>query len=324
MWAYEYLEGLKPLPSYPLQKGTFVHAVVENFNRDPGPFPDSSQKKQQIERVIERLNRIARRLWEEGLPGEFEGEMRKKSQELKDQFKNYAESFLQRFNQLKRRTELSPEKAWQRAAPDANELSVAVTDENGEWLFCGGIDAVYEKHPLWFDRTAIVDYKTGKSPFNSATPLSVDYGRQLDIYGWLYYQAFGQVPEVAGIHFLAAPTNSSTAFVFKEIDPGTVESVHLMLERVRSLTVSENYQDYPPNPQYKWCCFKKKNGQTIRCDHWKYCQGGEALPEPVKQDNGFDDRKLIFVDQRDPLAENLPLSEHASAVFDDSPDPEKF
>ncbi|GEM_PF-6868021 len=318
MWAYEYIEGLKPPPSYAMKKGTFVHAVVEEFNRDPGP-PVAGGGKKAKNVLNERINKKARELWQEGLPGKFEEEMKRNADKLKLQFQNYVNAFLRRFHQLKRRTKLSDEEAWDRSSPDANELTVRVTDADGNWLFGGGVDAIFEKHPLWFERTAIIDYKTGKSPFNSSSPLSVDYGRQLDVYGWLYYQAFGQVPEVAGIHFLAEPPQSSTAFVFKEIDPGTIESVHLMLERVRELTVSEDVENYPRNEQFKWCHFQKKNGSEIKCDHWDYCLGDAELPEPPERDDDYRERDPRVVELRNPLDEQLLLSEHANPVFEPEP-----
>ncbi len=318
MWAFEYIEGLKPPPSYAMKKGTFVHAVVEEFNMDPGALI-SGAKQQQKDELLERINEVARRLWQEGLPGEFADQMKQNVKKLKGQFENYVDTFLKRFSGVKRRTDLTSEQAWRKASPDANELSVLVTDEAGEWLFRGDIDAVYEKHPLWFDRTTIVDYKTGKSPFNAASPLSVDYSRQLDIYAWLYYQAFGHVPEVAGIHFLAEPPQSSTAFVFKEIDPGTIESVHLMLKRVRELTVSEELEDYPRNQQYKWCEFQKNDGSMIKCDHWDYCLGEAEIPPPPERDEDYRERKTREVVLRNPLEEDLILSEHANPVFEKEP-----
>lgn len=321
MWAYEYIEGLKPPTTYPMKKGTFVHSVVEEFNMDPGSLIKGA-KKQRKSQLLDRINNIARRLWKEGLAGDFADQMKENVKKLKGQFENYVDTFLKRFNGVKRRTELSPAEAWQKAAPDANELSVLVTDTDGEWLFRGDIDAVYEQHPLWFDRTTIVDYKTGKSPFDAASPLSVDYSRQLDIYAWLYYQAFGHVPEVAGIHFLAEPPQSSTAFVFKEIDPGTIESVHLMLERVRELTVSGDLEEYPRNEQFKWCEFQKNDGSMIKCDHWEYCLGDESMPPPPDRDEDYPDREPREVELRNPLEEELLLSEHANPVFETEPPPE--
>ncbi|MFB6355636.1 MAG: RecB family exonuclease, partial [bacterium] len=254
MWAYEYIEGLKPPPTYPMKKGTYIHAVIEELNDSLGTIDDRSVQDLRVD-IQEKALTIARDLWKKGIPGEFEEEMRENHSKIKDQFFNYIEALLQRYQDIKRRTELSAEDAWFRARPSANELSILVTNESGEWLFRGDIDSVFEKHPLWFDRTAIIDYKTGKSPFDDESPMSIEYSRHLDVYAWLYYQAFGSVPEVAGIHFLAEPPSNSTSFMYKEIDPGTIESTHMMLNRVRELATSEDLEDYNRNTQFKWCEF---------------------------------------------------------------------
>ena len=318
MWAYEYIEGLKPPTTYAMKKGTFIHAAIEKFNENLREFP--GERGSALRKLlVDEINSIARELWQEGLPGQFEEQMRKNSSQIKGQLENYVDTFLKRFRDIKRRTELPAERAWERSCPSANELSVLITDDDGEWLFRGDIDSVFEKHPLWFDRTAIIDYKTGKSPFNAAAPLSVGYNRQLDIYAWLYYQAFGQVPEVAGIHFLAEPPESATAFVYKEIDPGTVESVHLMLQRVREITTAEDVEEYPRNQQYRWCRFEKNDGTEIKCDHWEYCLGDAEIPPPPERDQDYPDREPVEVNLRNPLEENLILSEHASPVLDSGP-----
>ncbi|MFP4686965.1 MAG: RecB family exonuclease [bacterium] len=322
MWAYEYIEGMKPAPTYAMTKGTFIHTVVENFNEELGKFPGMNGPALR-QHLIDRINTLARRAWKEGLPGDFEAQMRRDAETIRKQLINYVDTFIKRFQSVKRRTDLSVEQAWKRSAPTANELSVLVTDEDGEWMFRGDIDSVFEKHPLWFDRTAIIDYKTGKSPFNAESPLSVDYGRQLDIYAWLYYQAFGHIPEVAGIHFLSEPPTSPTAFVYKEIDPGTVEAVHLMLTRVRSLATSGDLEDYPRNEQFKWCSFEKKDGTMLRCDHWDYCLGGQEMPPPPEFDRDYPDRTPVEVVLRDPLEEKLILSEHAGPVLSKKPFPEE-
>jgi hypothetical protein len=143
--------------------------------------------------------------------------------------------------------------------------------------------------------------------------MSVEYSRQLDIYAWLYYQAYGVIPEVAGIHFLSEPPNSSTAFVFQEIDPGTIESIHLMIQRVREKLDGEELDQYSRNTDYQWCEFEKSDGTMIKCDHWDYCLGDEEMPEPT--DNGFDgrDREPIEVVLKDPMQDDLTLSENADS-----------
>jgi RecB family exonuclease len=315
MWAYEYIEGIKPPPNFPMKKGTFVHAVIEDFNESLEPLQGRSESELETD-LKERILSVARELWEDGLIGEFEEEMKNNNEDVRKQFFNYIQSLLQRFRNIKRRTDLKDKEAWEIASPTVNELSVLVTNESGEWLFRGAVDAVYEKHPLWFDRTALVDYKTGKSPFNSDEPMSVEYSRQLDIYAWLYYQAYGVIPEVAGIHFLSEPPNSSTAFVFQEIDPGTIESIHLMIQRVREKLDGEELDEYSRNTDYQWCEFEKSDGTMIKCDHWDYCLGDEEMPEPT--DNGFDgrDREPIEVVLKDPMQDDLTLSENADSQID--------
>lgn len=318
MWAYEYIEKLKPEPTYPMKKGTYIHAVVEEFNESLGSL-EGKPVADLKEILRQKILKIARDLWEQGLPGEFEEEMRENHQHIRKQFFNYVETLIKRFHAIKRRTNMDQEQAWYRARPSVNELSVLITDDEGKWLFRGDIDSVFEKHPLWFDRTAIIDYKTGKSPFNTESPMSVEYSRQLDIYGWLYYQAYGCVPEVVGIHFLAEPPDSPNAFLFKEIDLGTIESTHLMVERVRELAVSDNLEDYPRNQQFKWCEFQKNDGSYIRCDHWDYCLGDEEMPEPENREYDGPEREPVEVVLKDPLEDDLTLSEHAPSKFLNAP-----
>ncbi len=315
LWAYEYLEDIKPPPNFPVKKGTYVHAVIEDFNSTLHPLEGRSKRELEIE-LKERILSIARERWKDGLVEDFEDQMKQNHEEVRSQLFNYIRSLLERFGDIKRRTNLGEEEAWQKASPSANELSVLVTDDSGEWLFRGTVDAVYEKHPLWFDRTALVDYKTGRSPFDSDEPMKVEYSRQLKVYAWLYYQAFGVIPEVTGIHFLSEPPDSSTAFVFQEIDPGTVESVHLMIQRVRDKIQPNNLEEFPRNTNYKWCEFKKSDGTLIKCDHWNYCLGEKQKPEP--NDRGFDgrNREPVEVVQKNPLDEDLTLSENAGSRMD--------
>ncbi len=317
MWAFEYIEKIKPPPRFPMTKGSFIHAVVEEFNEDPLPYVDGSSDGLK-QRLMGHMKEKARQLWKQGMQEPFDEEMRRNREDVMSQLGNYVDSLVRRFRALRRRTDLAPERAWTRAHPSANELSVKVTDPDGKPLFRGDVDAVFERHPLWFDRTAIIDYKTGKSPFNDESPLSVQHSRQLNIYAWLYYQAFGQVPEVAGIQFLAEDPRSSTAFVFQEIDPGTIESTHMMVQRVRRQLASESLEEYPRRTEYKWCEFEKNDGTMIRCDHWDYCLGDEPVPEP--EDRGYDgpEREPIEVKLRDPLEDELALSEHASSVFEEA------
>lgn len=315
MWAYEYVAGIKPPPTYPMKKGTFIHAVIERFNRGLDSPPEDNEKEWKSG-LRDRILGVARELWQDGLPGEFEDEMRDDHHRVRKQMYHYVDTLLKRYRDIRRRTDLSPEEAWRRARPTANELSIVVTNEQGEWLFRGDIDAVFEKHPLWFDRTAIVDYKTGSSPFNAEEPMSVEYSRQLDIYTWLYYQAFGCVPEVAGIQFLSEPPGNPTAFVYKEVDAGTVESTHLMLRQVRRQLESEQVEDYDRNTQYKWCEFEKKDGTMIRCDHWDYCLGNEDMPGPTPREYDGPEREPIEVVMRDPLEDQLQAAEHAPAMLD--------
>lgn len=312
LWAYEYIQNIKPPPTFAMKKGSYIHAVIEEFNESLGSLKGRSTDTLRSD-LTDQIHSIARELWKEGMLGDFEEEMKEKHQEARTQFTNYIKSLIKRYRDIKRRTDLTDDESWLQASPSANELPVLVTDEDGEWLFRGTIDAVFERHPLWFGRTALVDYKTGKSPFNAEAPLSVDYSRQLEIYAWLYFQAFGVIPEVAGIHFLAEPPNSSTAFVFKEIDPGTVESVHLMIRRVREIATSTDLDDYPRNTDYKWCEFEKNDGTKIKCDHWDYCLGDEETPEPRESEYDGPERDPIEVEISDPLEEKLTLSENSDS-----------
>lgn len=318
-WAYEYIARLKPPPSYPMQKGSYVHAVIEDFNEALPP-----REGQPIEELRsdlrERILEVARDVWKEGMAGEFEEELRGDHQAVRRQFFNYVDTVIKRYRDLRRRTDLPDEQAWRRARPSANEVSVAVTDPEGEWVFRGDVDAVYEKHPLWFGATVLIDYKTGKSPFNSHAPFDVNYSRQLDIYAWMYYQAFGVVPEVTGLHFLDEEPTSPTAFVFQETDVGTVESVHLMLRRVRNRATAEDVESYEKNPGYKWCEFTKKDGTVLRCDHWDYCLGEDSMPEPRESEFTGRQRDPLEVPLRDPLEDDPPLSRNAPTVLDDWPE----
>lgn len=314
-WAYEYIANIKPAPTFPMKKGTYIHAVIEELNESLGELRGRSE--QQLKNDLnEKVRSVARRLWKEGLIENFEDQMKDNHREVQSQFTNYVLSLIKRYRDLRRRTDLNRNAAWKQASPSANELPVLITDSTGEWLFRGVLDAVYEQHPLWFGRTALIDYKTGKSPFKADSPVDVEYSRQLEIYAWLYYQAFGVVPEVAGIHFLAEPPSSSTAFVFQEIDPGTVESMHLMIQRVREIATASQVEDYSRNTDYKWCEYRKKDGTTIKCDHWDYCLGDEERPDP--SDSQFDgpDRTPITVEIKNPLERELTLSEHAEPRLD--------
>lgn len=319
MWAYEYVAGIKPPPTYPMKKGTFIHAVIEQFNRDPGPVPGEAEDL--AAQLRPRILRVARDVWQQGLTGDFEQDFREDNDQIKEQMFNYVDTVVKRFRRLRRRTDLDREGAWRKARPTANELAVVVTDEEGNWLFRGDIDSVFEKHPLWFDRTVLVDYKTGKSPFNAEEPMSVEYSRQLDIYTWLFYQAFGCVPEVTGIQFLAESPDSPTAFVYKEVDPGTVETVHMMLQQVRRKLDSGRVEEYERNRQYKWCEFEKNDGTTIKCDHWSYCLGDEEMPEPTDREYDGSERDPLEVVLSDPLEENLDRAEHARPVLNESHPP---
>lgn len=314
MWAYEYIADIKPPPTYPMKKGTFIHAVIETFNEEIGGLNGRDERKLESD-LKERILAIARRLWKDGVVEEFEDEMKDNHQEIRTQFFNYVETTLKRFRDIKRRTELTPEEAWKISTPTANELPVLVTDSDGEWLFRGAIDAVFEHHPLWFGRTALIDYKTGKSPFDTDTPMDVGYSRQLDIYAWLFYQAFGVVPEVSGLHFMAEPPESSTAFVFQEMDPGTVESVHLMIQRVREMAASSELEDYERNTDYQWCDFEKNDGTKIRCDHWDYCLGDEDPPEPTDREFDGPERDPIEVEIKNPLEDDLTMCEASDPVL---------
>lgn len=314
MWAYEYIADLKPPPNFPMKKGTYIHAVIETFNQEHPPLNGRSERELESD-LKERILEIARHCWKDGIVEDFEEEMKENHQDIRSQFFNYVQTTLKRFRDVKRRTDLSGEEAWELAWPTANELPVLVTDSEGEWLFRGAIDAVFEQHPLWFDRTALVDYKTGKSPFDSDTPMDVGYSRQLDIYAWLFYQAFGVVPEVSGLHFLAESPNSSTAFVFQEMDPGTVESVHLMIQRVREMASATEVEEYPKNTDYKWCEFEKNDGTKIRCDHWDYCLGDEERPEPRKREFDGPDREPLEVEIKNPLEDDLTMCEVSDPVL---------
>ncbi len=314
-WAYENIAKLKPPPSYPMQKGTYVHAVVEDFNRALTPLGDRSIEELRSD-LRESILEVAREVWKEGMVGEFEDQLRGDHESVRTQFFHYVDSVIKRYRDLRRRTDLDEETAWRRARPTANEVSVAVTDDAGEWVFRGDVDAVYEKHPLWFGATVLIDYKTGSSPFNSHAPLDVNYGRQLDIYAWMFYQAFGVVPEVTGLHFLDEEPTSPTAFVFQETDAGTVEQVHLMLRRVRNRATSEDVESYEKNPDYKWCEFTKKDGTVLRCDHWDYCLGEETMPEPGDPEFTGRQREPLDVPLRNPLEDDLTLSRNAPAVLE--------
>lgn len=315
-WAYEYIADIKPPPNFPMKKGTYVHAVIEDFNRQLGPLNGRTNTELQQD-LKEKILDLARDLWKEGLIGDFEEEMRNNHEDIRKQFKNYIKCLLKRFRDIKRRTDLSDEEAWERSSPSANELPVLVTDESGDWLFRGTIDAVFEHHPLWFGRTALIDYKTGTSPFDSKEPMKVEYSRQLEIYAWLYFQAYGVIPEVTGIHFLSEPPDSPTAFVFQEIDPGTVESIHLMIRRVRKIAKATEVEDYPRNTDYKWCEFEKNDGTKIKCDHWDYCLGEADRPGPTDQEFDGREQEPVTTEISDPLEETLTLSEHSDPLLQD-------
>lgn len=313
-WAYEYIANLKPPPSYPMQKGSYVHAVIEDFNRERGTLNGRSVQELRQD-LREDVLAVARNVWKEGMPGDFEQEMREDRAEIRAQFFHYVDTLIKRYRDLRRRTELDPDEAWRRARPSSNELSVAITSPDGEWMFRGDVDAVYEKHPLWFGATVLVDYKTGKSPFNSNSPIDVNYSRQLDLYAWMFYQAYGVVPEVTGLHFLAEEPTSPTAFVFQETDEGTVETVHLMLQRVRERSTAQQVEAYEKNPDYKWCEFTKKDGTVLRCDHWDYCLGDEEMPDPREREFTGRQREPVEVTMSNPLEDDLTLCRHAPSVF---------
>ncbi|MFB6344345.1 MAG: hypothetical protein ABEK50_01030, partial [bacterium] len=143
------------------------------------------------------------------------------------------------------------------------------------------------------------------------------HSRQLDIYAWLFYQAFGVIPEVSGIHYLTESPDSSTAFEFQEMDPGTVESVHMMIQRVREMANENRVEDYERNTDYKWCEYEKKDGTMIRCDHWDYCLGDEERPGPTDREFDGPDREPVEVEIKNPLEDDLIMCGSDSAVLKD-------
>lgn len=313
MWAYEYIEDLKPPLSYSAVKGVFIHSVVERFNKTIEELNLDTEEELR-EPLLDHIKAKARECWEAGYPGRFESEMREKNQAIHDQLQNYVQTYINRYQQLRNRG-FTLSEALQLAGPTTNEHGVTVTDEQGNWIFTGSIDAVYQDHPLWEDRTVLIDYKTGKSPFDSEDPLNKGYERQLDIYGWMYYQAHGEVPEAVGVHFLKESPDSPTAFVFKEIDHGTIERMHLLVQRAQRLLGSDQLEEYPRNTDYIWCEFEKNDGTMIKCDHWDYCLGDEEAPDPEdieRMEFPFDDDP-IEVEIKDPLEESLIMQEHRGA-----------
>jgi len=59
MWAFEYLEDIKPPPNYPMKKGTYIHAVIETFNDRLEPLEGRTEKhlkKELQEAILETID----------------------------------------------------------------------------------------------------------------------------------------------------------------------------------------------------------------------------------------------------------------------------
>jgi hypothetical protein len=309
-WAYEYIKNIKPEINYPMKKGSFIHAVIEDFNNELKPRKFFNTKNLRVS-VRDKIRSIAIRLLDDDkLTGQFKRKFKSNSNEIKEQLFNYVDCFLSRFRRLKNSHDFSEEKAWTLSRPTENELSVVIVDDNGNWLFRGDMDTVFEKHPLWFGKTCVIDYKTGSSPFNSNEPLKSDYNRQLNIYGWLFYQCFSVVPEQLGIHYLEENYDSSSAFYFKEFDKGELISTHLNIINVWEQTKSNDIGDYDRDPEYKFCEFK-----SGKCDHWDYCLGDKKMPGSKKRPYNGRETDPIEVKLKDPTSDDLSYAEKSDYVL---------
>lgn len=296
-------------------RGTFIHSVVEQFNRQHSLGEISTGHRAMLKKGKKQIRQIARNIWKNGAVEGWEDEVRDQLDEFNERLDNYIETIINRYRNVKRRTELGHIQALNHAIPTKSELPIRVVDEDGEWLFVGTIDAVYEHNPLWFGNSVLFDYKTGKPPYDNTTPMKANYSRQLNIYAWLFYQAFDVVPEVVGIHHLKGKPDKGTTFEMKEVDFGTIESTHMLIQRARQLIDDDNVEEYKQNTQYKWCEFEKKDGTTIKCDHWDYCLGNQKMPGPT--DNNYDDEKnYIETTISDPRDDDLTFSRKSEAVLD--------
>lgn len=322
-WAFKRLQDIKPPQSYPMVKGSYLHAIMEDTTNALGDRAgrDRSELKNH---VTELTRQHARTIWnEEAIVDGFENQLNQNKHTIEDQMDNYVRIIMDNYDTLRKARGLNPDEAWRRARPDATELGIRLVedpeDEYSEWLFNGSIDLVYEKHPLWFGKTVIVDYKTGSAPYDGQTAMKAKNARQLDVYAWLFWQAYGVVPDLSAIRYLEEDPSEPTSLMAQQNDPSTVEVGHYYIQRARQMTRSNDPEDYPKNTDYTFCHMERDDKPDIKCDHWEYCLGDKSVPEPV--DRPFTGRsgEPLEVAESDPTGQELlaMASDHPPVLRED-------
>jgi CRISPR/Cas system-associated exonuclease Cas4 (RecB family) len=210
---FRYVRKLPTRPSIYLIRGQIIHNTLRRFHearpQSNSPDPLSATKSALFGVFSKEWQNHEKALQSLDLPAERLDFFRHESEQM---LKNFAEWFCR--EGMRR--------------PAFSELKIF----SNPLRLMGIIDAVMTQN----DRIVLVDYKT-----SSSRNISEDILRQAALYALLYQDKYGQVPEAVWIHFIKDPANPEVI----EIDEELLVYGKIVLESVRSKTVSSDEKDYP-------------------------------------------------------------------------------
>jgi len=252
-YYYRYVENLPQMPSIHLIAGDAAHKAIQAFHK-------TDTTDMTAEGFFEKMrNKISAQLdhaWEAKA-----GELARTNLSTEEKHVHYEKTkeLVLKFYQYhtnkilahKRHYSLTLFEAWQKLKPTTENSLISES-----YGVQGRIDATHKID----GQTIIIDYKTSKKD-----EMTTDCVLQLSIYTLLHKEAYGRMPDKAGIHFLRS----------KEIlMPASVQLLNLAKHTCHNIhrqTISNDINNYP----------RKRSGlckyRTGQCDYYERCMGRKII-----------------------------------------------
>lgn len=265
----KYKLGIKEPQTLALIKGSFVHAIIEEFYKlKPKEcgitlrnYKDEFPKY--IMNVSDKVLIMKRKSFGKDVPT-FEEELKllcnddfeyaKEIIDVRTIIRNYMQMFLMQFEQYAKKSEYFTQ-AWYSARLKFSELELSSDN------FIGYADGIIEKD----GSLIVIDYKTSQY---YKLGYSKEYERQIKLYAAMYYKLHGEIPDYGCIYFLRYgiqclyPINKETV----------VDEMINVIDDFAIKVESDDEIDYPKNYNYQFCtCSMSKHKDKNWCWYSKYC-----------------------------------------------------
>ena len=245
-YYYQYIKGLKTLPSIHMTRGKIVHAVLDRFfNWQPNDINwENSEQEMRL-----RIQKLLVEEWKKSanVIKIFNLSTAQEMLYFEESLIfliNWLEGFIARLNPLRGSTF---QEAFAKLTPILREKGHV----SKKHAVRGFIDAIEE----FENEISIIDYKTSKN-----TCLE-EHKLQLAIYVLLYSEVHGKMPTKTGIHFLRENKPR-----FLPVDNELLDFAKREIALVHGKTESSDICDYPKKESIlcKW--------SEGKCDFFDFCQ----------------------------------------------------